>query len=106
MYIESWRRADSLAQSRRYLTAVAVVIATVAGLSFAAAPARAEGEGNGDPFALHVPGETFSLGGAGQAQAGMNAGPQTFRSGPAARDVLGAPVQQAVPGPFALHSRQ
>ena len=65
------------AQSRPSLTALAVVTAAVAGLTFAAAPARA-GEGNGDPFALYMPGQAFSVGLTRHAQAGMNAGSTTL----------------------------
>ena len=36
--------------------------AAVASLAFAAAPACAEGEGNGDQFALHVPGQAACAG--------------------------------------------
>ncbi|HYZ63455.1 MAG TPA: DUF1127 domain-containing protein [Acetobacteraceae bacterium] len=98
-------RMDGVAQSRRFVAALAVVTATVAGLSFAAAPARAEGEGNGDPFALHVVGETFGPGRSAQAQTGMDAGPQTFGPLPGGRQVEAAPAQQTAPGPFALHTR-
>ena len=94
------------AQSRPFLTALAVVIAAVAGLTFAAAPAHAEGEGNGDPFALYMPGQAFSVRPTGQAQAGMDAGPQTFRPLPATREVQAAPAPQGGPGRFALRTRR
>ena len=89
----------AMAQSRPSLTALAVVTAAVAGLTFAAAPARAEGEGNGDPFALHVPGEAFSVGRTPQTQAGMDAGARTFRPFPATREVQAAPTPQTAVGP-------
>jgi uncharacterized protein YjiS (DUF1127 family) len=100
-----WVRMDGLAQSRRYLAALALVTVAIAGLTFAAPPARAEGEGNGDPFALHVPGEVVSVGRAPQAQAGMDAGPQTFRPLPATREVRAAPAPQTAVGRFALQTR-
>jgi uncharacterized protein YjiS (DUF1127 family) len=75
------------------------------GLTLATPPARAEGEGNGDPFALHVPGQVVSVGRAPQAQAGMDAGPQIFRPLPATREVRAAPAPQTAVARFALQTR-
>ena len=101
-----WVPMDGVARSRRYLAPLAVVTVAIAGLTFAALPARAESEGNGDPFALHVPGEAISVDRAPQAQASMDAGPQTFQPLPATREAQAAPAPQTPVGRFAQQTRR